>query len=88
MTTAHVAPLGEMTERVSVEFARLYREMGHAPTRRELAAAVGLRSPGSLQYHWAKLVADGRITPGGKWTNRTGRPAGDSCPACGRPPDS
>jgi repressor LexA len=40
---------------------RFVQECDHSPTIREIASAVGLKSPATVQTHLAKLERDGLI---------------------------
>ena len=40
---------------------RLTRQNGHAPSIREVAEAVGMRSPGSLHYQYRELMTKGHL---------------------------
>jgi len=56
------AEAGERRRDDMVEFVRTFvSEHGHPPTIREIAAGVGLASPGAAHRQLARLVADGRL---------------------------
>ena len=56
--------MDELTERQAqiLAFVREYHgEHGYPPTRREIAAAVGLATPSAVQYHITRLAALGHL---------------------------
>jgi repressor LexA len=57
-------PLDELTRRqhdILHAIRRLTQESGHAPSIREVAEAVGLSSPGSLDYQYGVLMTKGHL---------------------------
>ncbi len=57
-------PLDDLTRRqrdILHAIRRLTQESGHAPSIREVAEAVGMRSPGSLHYQYQELMAKGHL---------------------------
>jgi TIR domain/LexA DNA binding domain len=57
-------PLDELTRRqrdILHAIRRLTLESGHAPSIREVAEAVGIRSAGSLHYQYQELMAKGHL---------------------------
>ncbi|MFT8709687.1 MAG: helix-turn-helix domain-containing protein [Sporolactobacillus sp.] len=50
------------SERVVFAIDKLTKENGYAPTMREIAEEVGLKSPSTVYGHMKKLREEGRIS--------------------------
>ena len=52
-------PLKEREKKVLGELSRFIRERGYAPSQRELAKMVGVKSPNTIDYYLEKLESKG-----------------------------
>lgn len=62
-STEKASPNMVATDAQIVEaITRLWREMGYAPTVREMCDAVGIKSPGTMNYRLQRLRDKGLVT--------------------------
>ncbi len=53
---------GNRRDQIVDVITTMTRENGHAPTIREIAAAIGVSSPDTIVFHLSRLREAGRVT--------------------------